>query len=107
VQEEQFAMSMGRLNHIRLVLMFGIIPLFLACSPYVDLSETVLLSSDMSFEDPENEVLSPCQNELKVFVPVVSSTSTPLLPGPHFGMGSRLFSSSLAPYAQITPVLRC
>ena len=108
MQEEQICMTMGRLKHIHLVLMLGIslfIPVFLAYSIYVDLSETVLLSSDMSFEDPEDEDLSTCQNEFKVFVPAVSSNS--LLPWTHFGRGSSLFSSPLTSYTQITPVPRC
>ena len=99
---------MGRLKHIHLVLMLGIslfIPILLAYSLYFDLSGTVLLSSDMSFEDPEDEDLSTCQNEFKVFVPAVSSNS--LLPWTHFGRGSSLFSSPLTSYTQITPVLRC
>jgi hypothetical protein len=101
-------MTVGRLKHIHLVLLLGIslfIPLFLAYSLYVDLSGTVLLSSDMSFEDSEDEDLSSCQNEFKVFVPTV--TSNPLPPWTHFGKGSSLFSSPLTSYNQITPVLRC
>ncbi len=81
------------------------IPLFLAYSLYVDLSETVLLSSDMSFEDPRDEDLSICQNEFKVFVPTVSSS--PLLSGTHFSRGFSLLSSPLMSHTQITPVLRC
>jgi len=108
VQEEQICMTMGRLKHIHFVLMIGIslfIPLFLAYSLYVDLSETVFLSSDMSFEDPDDEDLSTCQNEFKVFVPTLSSN--PLLTGTHLGKGSSLFSSPLTSYTEITPVLRC
>ena len=99
---------MGRLKHIHFVLMIGIslfIPLFLGYSLYVDLSETVFLSSDMSFEDPGDEDLSTCQNEFKVFVPTVSSN--PLLPGAHFGKEPSLLSSPLTSHTQITPVLRC
>jgi len=99
---------MGRLKHIHLVLTLGVslfIPILLAYSLYVDLSGTVLLSSDMSFEDPEDEDLSTCQNEFKVLVPAVSSN--PLPPWTHFGRGSGLFSSPLMPYTQITAVLRC
>ena len=99
---------MGRLKHIHFVLMLGIslfIPLFLSYSLYVDLSETVLLSSDMSVEDPGDEDLSTCQNELKVFVPTVSSNT--LLPGAPFGGELSLFSSPLTSYTQIAPVLRC
>ena len=108
MQEEQICMTMGRLKHIHFVLMVGIslfIPLFLAYSLYVDLSGTVLLSSDMSFEDPDDEDLSTCQNEFKVFVPTVSFN--PLLTGTHFGKGSSLLSSPLTSHTQITPVLRC
>jgi hypothetical protein len=102
------AKRMGRLKRIHLVLMLGIsllIPLFLAYSLYVDLSGTVLLSSDMSFEDPEDEDLSTCQNEFKAFVPTLSFN--PLLPGTHFGWGWSLFSSPLTSRTQITPILRC
>ena len=101
-------MTMDRLNHIHLVLMVGIslfIPLFLAYSLYVDLSEIVLLSSDMSFEDPEDEDLSTSQNEFKVFVPKVSSN--PLVPRAHFGREPNLISSPLTFIAQNKPVLRC
>jgi hypothetical protein len=101
-------MAMGRLKHIHFVLIIGIslfIPIFLAYTLYVDLSGTVLLSSDMSFEDPDDEDLSTCQNEFKVFVPTVSSN--PLLTETYFGKGSSLFSSPLTSYTQITPVLRC
>ena len=101
-------MAMGRLKHIHFALMLGIsllIPLLLSYSLYVDLSETVLLSSDMSFEDSEDEDLSTSQYEFKVFVPTLSSN--PLLPWTHIGMGSRVFSSPLMSYTRITPVLRC
>jgi hypothetical protein len=81
------------------------IPVFLAYSLYVDLSGTMFLSSDMSFEDPEDEDLSTCLNEFKVFVPTV--TSNPLPPWTHFDRGSGLFSPSLTSDTQITPVLRC
>jgi hypothetical protein len=81
------------------------IPLFLAYSLYVDLSGTVLLSSDTSFEDPDDEDLSTCQNEFKVFVPTVSSN--PLLPKTSFDKGASFFSSPLTSYTQLTPLLRC
>ena len=62
-------MTMGRLKCISLALIVGIalfvLP-FLACSLYADLSEAVLLSSDISTEDPDDEGLSTCQNEFKV-----------------------------------------
>ena len=101
-------MTVGRLKHIHLILLVGIslfIPLFLVYSVYVDLSGTVLLSSDVSFEDSEDEDLSTCQNEFKVFVPTVSSNS--LLPKTYFDTESSPLSAPLASYSQITPVLRC
>ncbi len=101
-------MTMDRLKHIHLVLLLGIslfIPLFLAYSLCVNLSGTVLLSSDMGFEDAEDEDLSTCQNELNAFVLVVSSN--PLSSWTHFGRGPNLFSCLLTSYAHITPVLRC
>ncbi len=101
-------MTVGRLKQVHLVLMLGIslfIPLFLAYSVYVDLSGTILLSSDMSFEDSENEDLSACQNDFKNFVPTV--LSNPSLSSTHFGVGWSLFTSPLMSYTQITPVLRC
>ena len=106
--KKKIPMTMGRLKHIHLVLMLGIsllLPMLLAYSLYADLSGDVLLSSDMSFEDPDDEDLSTCQNEFKVFVPTVSSN--PLLTGTHFGKGSSLLSSLLTSHTQITPVLRC
>jgi hypothetical protein len=101
-------MTMDRLKQIHLVLMLGIflfILLILSYSLYVDLSGTVLLSSDMSFEDPGGEDLSTCQSEFKVFVPTVSSV--PLLPGTHFGRVSSLFFSPLTSHTQNRLVLRC
>jgi hypothetical protein len=101
-------MTVGRLKYIHLFLLLGIslfISLFLAYSVYVDLSGTVLLSSDMSFEDSGDEDLSTCQNELNVFLSTVSSN--PLLLWTHFGEGSHIFSSPLTSYTQIAPVLRC
>ncbi len=99
---------MGLLKHIHLIVILGIslfIPLFLAYSLYVDLSGTVLLSSDMSFEDFEDEDLSTCQNELKVFMPAVSFN--PLPPRTVFRRKSSLSSSPLTSKTQMTPVLRC
>jgi hypothetical protein len=101
-------MTMGRLKQIHFILIFGtslFIPLFLSYSLYVDLSGTVFLTSDMSFEDPEGEDSSTCQNEFRVFVPLVSSNQ--LVPWTHFGGESSLFSSLLMSYTQMTPVLRC
>jgi hypothetical protein len=101
-------MTLGRLEHIHLFPMLGIfllIPLLLAYSLYADLSGTVFLCSDMSFEDPEDEHLSACQNEFRVFVPMVSSS--PFLPWTDFSRGIKIFSSPLTSYTQITPVLRC
>ena len=108
MQEKENSMTTGRFKHIHLALMVGIslfIPLFLAYSLYVDLSEIVLLSSDMSFEDPGDEDLSTCQNEFKVFVPKVSSN--PLVPRALFGGEPNLLSSPLTFIAQNTRVLRC
>jgi hypothetical protein len=82
-----------------------LVPILLAYSLYVDLSGTVLISSDMSFEDPEDEDLSTCQRDFKVFVPTVSSN--PLPSWTHFGKASSLLSSPLTSYHQITLVLRC
>ncbi len=101
-------MTMGRLKHIHFVLMLGIsllIPLLLSYSIYVDLSGTALLSSDVSFEDPDDESSSTWQNEFKVFLPPVSSN--PLLAWTHLDRGSSLFSSPLTSDTQITPILRC
>lgn len=101
-------MTMGRIKHFHLVLIVGMSPLLLmlpAYSLYVDLSGTMLLSSDMSFEDSEDEDLSTCESKFKVFVPTVSSN--PLPPWTRLGKGFSLFSSRLASYTQITPVLRC
>jgi len=101
-------MVMGRFKHIHLALMVGIslfIPVFLAYSLYVDLSGTVLLSSDMSFENPDDEDLSTCRDEFKVFVGTISSN--PLLPETRFGRGLSLISFPLTSYTQITLVLRC
>jgi hypothetical protein len=108
VREKENSMTIDRLKHIHLVLMVGIslfIPLFLAYSLYVDLSGTVLLCSDMSFEDSEDEDLSTCQNEFKVLVSKVFSN--PLPAWTHFGRGVSLFLSPLTFIAQNKLVLRC
>ncbi len=101
-------MTMGRLKHIHLVLMLGIslfIPPSLGLSLYVDLSESALPSSDMSFEDADDEDSSTCQNEFKAFVPKVSTN--PLLLDTHFDRKSSFCPSPLTSYTQITSVLRC
>jgi len=101
-------MTMNRLKHIHPVLILGIsllIPVLMAYSLSVDLSGTVFLSSDMSFEDFGDEDSSTCQRKLNVFVSTVSSNRLPLWT--HFGMRSGLFTSPLTSYTQITPVLRC
>ena len=100
-------MTRGRFKHIHFVLLLGIslfIPLFLAYSLCVNLSGTVLLSSDMGFEDANDEDLSACQNEFNAFVLVVFYD---LSPWTHFGKGSNLFLCPLMSSVQITPVLRC
>lgn len=101
-------MTVGRLKQIHLFLTLGIsifIPLFLAYSVYVDLSGTVLLSSDMSFEDSGDGDLSTCEDDFNVYIPMLPSN--PLLLGTHFGKGSRFSSSPFTSHNQITPVLRC
>ncbi len=106
--QDRHSMTRGGLKQIYLVLMLGIslfIPLFLTYSVYADLSETRLLSSDMNFEGSDDGDSPTCQNEIKVFVPQVSSD--PLLIGTHFVTLSYLFSSSLTSPSQNSPVLRC
>jgi len=101
-------MTTGHLSHVRLALILVVslfMPLLLAYSLYVDLSGTVLLSSDMSFEDPEDEDLSPCQNEFKGFMP--TGPFNPLLPAARFGRGSNLLPFLLTSNTQIESVLRC
>jgi hypothetical protein len=108
MQGEKISMATDRLKHSHLVLMVGIslcIPLFLAYSLYVDLSGTVLASSDMSFEDPRDKELSTSQNQVKVFVPAVSSHPLPFWT--HSGRQYTPLSSPLTSHAQISPVLRC
>jgi len=99
---------MDQLKHTHLVLMFGVsllIPIFLAYSPYTDLSGTVLLCLDMSFEDPNEGDLSTCKNEFKVFV--VGLSSNPLLPWMPFDRGFSPFSYPLTSHNQITSLVRC
>jgi hypothetical protein len=101
-------MIRGRSKHVHLALMFGIsllLPLLLAYSIYVDPSETVLLSFDMSFEDPGNEDLSTCQDEFTFLVCIASFY--PLPSGSYLGNGSSLFLSLLRSRAQNRLVLRC
>jgi hypothetical protein len=101
-------MTTGRFRHIRLVILLGtslFLPLFLANSVYVDLSGTGLFSYDMSFEYADDEDLSTCQNELRVFVPQVSSD--PLLIATQFCALSYPFSSPITSHTQNSPVLRC
>ena len=101
-------MTMGRLKYLHLVLMLGIsifIPLSPAFFLSVDLSETVLPCSDMSFEDADDEDSSTCDNELKVFVPTVSFNLLP--PWTRFGKESSFLFSPFTLHNQITPILRC
>jgi hypothetical protein len=101
-------MMMNQFKNMHLVLTLAIslfIPLFLAYSLYVDLSGTVLLSSDMRFEDPEDEDLSVFQNEFKVFVSTAFSIF--LLPSAGSIEESHLFSFLLTPYPKNKLILRC
>ncbi len=101
-------MTRGGSKHIHLVLMLGIflfIPLFVAYSVYVDLSDTVLLSSDTSFEDSEDEDSLTYQNKSKIFMPAVPSNL--ILSATHFGSKSNLFLSPLTSHSQTAFVLRC
>jgi hypothetical protein len=100
-------MIMGRFKYIYLVLMFGIslyIPALISCLLYNELSETVFLSSDMSFENTEDD-FSTCQNESKVFVAALffdlSSSWT------HFRRRPNLTLSPMTFIAQNKPALRC
>ena len=101
-------MTTGRITCIRFLLMLGIsllIPLFSGYALYADLSETVLPSSGLSFEDPDTEDSSPCQNEFKVLVPTLSSSLLSLWT--HFGRKSNLVILALQVIPQNKPVLRC
>ncbi len=101
-------MAMGRIKHIHFALLLGIsliIPFFLAYSLYADLSETTLLSSDMSLEDPDDGDLSTCPDEVKVFLPTVSSN--PLSSWIDLGHEANLISTPLTYISQNKPVLRC
>jgi len=101
-------MTTGRLKPIHLAQVIGMslfIPLFLACSPCVDLSETLPLSSDMRFEGPDDEDFSNCQNEFKIPVPKISPN--PLSPWAHFGRRSGVLFISLTSHTQVTSFLRC
>ncbi len=106
--QEDISMTIDRFRHIHLALMVGIslfIPLLLGYSLYVDLSGTVLRSSDMIFEDSEDEDLLTCQNEFKVLVSPVSLN--PLSLWTHSSRESNLISSPIIPITQNTAVLRC
>ncbi len=101
-------MTTSRFRHIHLVLIVGIsliIPFLLAYSLYVNLSETILLSSDMSLEDSDDEDLSSYQDEFKVFEPQV--LSSPSFIGTHLGPEFCRSSSPLISSTEKTPVLRC
>jgi len=101
-------MTTDRLKHIHLLLILGIsliIPMLMAYSLHVDLSGTVALSSDMSFEDFGDEDSSTCKMDFNVFVCTVPSV--PFLPGAHSGSMPSLFLSSLTSHTQNRPVLRC
>jgi hypothetical protein len=103
-----FCMVRGRFKHIHLALIVGFflfIPLSLAYSLYADPSENVLLSFDMSFEEPGDEDLSTCQDWVKAFVPAFSPSLSSL-----WRSFCRWFSLSLSPstlYLEIVPALRC
>jgi hypothetical protein len=101
-------MAMKRLKHIHLVLILGIsllIPMLMLFSFYVDLSETVLISSGINFENCGDDDSLVYRKEFNVFVPGVSSA--PFHSNAHFHSVSNLFFSSLAPRTQFKQVLRC
>ena len=101
-------MLRGLLKHIRLVLLLGIslfIPFFFAYSVYIDLSEIVHLSSDISFEDPDDEDLSIPQDEFKIFVPTASFNPLPI--GTHVTEVASRIVFLLMCVSQNIPVLRC
>ncbi len=101
-------MTMSRSRQIRLGLLVGIsliIPFLLAYSLYVDLSETTLLSSDMSLEDPGDGDLSTYPDEVKVFLPTASFN--PLSSWIHLGHEANLISTPLTYSSQNKSVLRC
>jgi hypothetical protein len=81
------------------------IPLFLAYSLCVELSEASLLSSDMSFEDPGDEDLAICTSESKILLPAVLSVL--FLSGPTFIGGVYFFPFPKTFHSQNRPVLRC
>jgi hypothetical protein len=101
-------MAVGRFKNLHLVLILGIslfIPFILSYSLNADLSGTVFVSSDMSFDSSGDEDLSTFQGKFKVFVATVSCNLCPrwnqLFKEPGF------LSSSLTSCSQISPVLRC
>jgi hypothetical protein len=101
-------MVRGRFKHIHFVLIVGLslfTPLVLAYPLYADASEIVLLSFDMSFEEPGDEDLSTCQDWVKVFVPAFSPSLSS--PWSSFCRWFSLLPSPSTLYVEIVPALRC
>jgi hypothetical protein len=98
-----------RFKRIKILLVIAISLFILALPAYLrctNLSETKFFSSDLSFENPDQENgLSDNENELKVFGP--TALFTVFLPGTNFSeQSSHLFSQVLS-LRQKNFVLRC
>ena len=101
-------MATGQLKHIHIIVLVGVsvlIPPFAAYPFCVELSGFPFFPSDMSYDDPGDEVLSTCQDESTVLASLASFDLLPTLT-PLSGR-SRIISAHFIWPIQNTCVLRC
>ena len=94
-----------RANFILILTIFLFIPLFSTYFQYNNLSGSIFLSDEMSFEDPGDEDLSMSQDESKALLPAVFFET--LLQGSHVFEETSAFFSHLISHSLNTAILRC
>jgi hypothetical protein len=94
-----------KLNVILILAISFLIPLFSTYLEYHNLSGTVFLSDDMSFEDTYDEDLSICQNDFNALVPIAFSII--LFQSDNLIEQCYLFSSQITFHSQNKSILRC
>jgi hypothetical protein len=97
--------ALKKLNVILVLAISLLIPFFSTYSGYDNLSESILLSNEISFEDPDDEDLSILQNESRNSLP---ATFFEILPHGSYILEEPCFiSSRLASRSHAKPILRC
>lgn len=94
-----------KLNFILILVISFFIPLFSTYLEYPNLSGTLFLSDDMSFEDTYDEDFSICENDFNALVPMAFSII--LFQSDNLIEQCYLFSSPITSHSQNKPILRC